>query len=209
MQLIDLYRQLHEEGDKSRGLSPEETFPGHSLPPHIGLIKRLIEKTNAKEILDYGSGKGHQYIHIQIKDETTGESKNLIEYWDVNVSCYDPSYAPFTSPPSRKYDGVICTDVLEHCPEEDLQWIIDDIFGHAKLFVYANVACYPAKARLPNGDNAHCTIRPPEWWDALFLKIAADHPGIKWKMKTKSYKSLPDGSFREVKNVYGNIITDE
>jgi hypothetical protein len=68
---------------------------------------------------------------------------------------------------------VICTDVLEHCPEEDLPWIVGELFGYARLFVFANVACYPAMKTLPNGENAHCTIRPVEFWREIFQNAAA------------------------------------
>ena len=26
------------------------------------------------------------------------------------------------------------------------------------------MACYPAVATLPNGENAHITVQTPEWW---------------------------------------------
>jgi len=83
---------------------------------------------------------------------------------------------------------VVCTDVLEHCPEEDLQWIVGEMFSFATRFLYAGIACYPAKSRLPNGENAHCTVRPPEWWQELFGGIATGYPGIKW---SASFTELP------------------
>ena len=61
-------------------------------------------------------------------------------------------------------------DVLEHCPEQDLRWIVAEIFGFANRFVFANVASYEAMTTLPNGENAHCTVRPSEWWNAVFAK---------------------------------------
>jgi hypothetical protein len=54
---------------------------------------------------------------------------------------------------------VISTDVLEHCPGKvNVPWIVDEMFGYATRFVFANVAVIPAGKRLPNGENAHCTI---------------------------------------------------
>lgn len=55
---------------------------------------------------------------------------------------------------------MICTDVLEHCPEEDIPWIVDELFAFARKFVYANIACFPARKQLPSGGNAHCTVKP-------------------------------------------------
>ena len=47
---------------------------------------------------------------------------------------------------------------------------------YANKFVYANIACHRAKATLPNGENAHCTARPVEWWKPMIEKAAAKRP---------------------------------
>ncbi len=96
------------------------------------------------------------------------------------MRCYDPGYAPHSARPPGRFDGVISTDVLEHCPEEDLAWILEEIFGYATRFVYLNVACYPARKTLPNGENAHATVRPPDWWRDKVA--AASRPELKWAL---------------------------
>jgi hypothetical protein len=78
---------------------------------------------------------------------------------------------------------VISTDVLEHCPEEDMPWIVGELFAHATRFVFANVACFPARKRLPNGQNAHCTVRPLKWWRELVGKVAARHPTLLYELR--------------------------
>lgn len=179
--LTALYRQMHEEGEKSRGLSAENTFPGRSLPPHAPRIKRLVDLTGAKTLLDYGSGKGMQY-RWQVDVDGVEHFASFQEYWGVDtIRCFDPNYAPFSILPQGQFDGVLCTDVLEHCPEEDIPWIIAEIFGYANKFVYANVASYPASKQLPNGENAHCTIKPIKWWSQILSEEAARHPGLEWE----------------------------
>lgn len=180
--LHELYRQMHLEGETTLGIPGHQTFPGLSLMPHAKRIKRLIERTGACTILDYGSGKGQQYGVRPLQIEGEGTWHNLVDYWEIAaVYCYDPNYEPFSRMPSARYDGVICTDVLEHCPEEDLPWILGEIFGFAGRFVFSNVACYPARKRLPNGENAHCTIRPPEWWRALIESASQGHSDLLWE----------------------------
>lgn len=196
LELKKLYRQMHVEGEKFLNEPPERVFPGSSLPPQAQRIKRLVEATGAQNILDYGAGKGQQYElrNVTIKDEGTWET--IQDYWDVDfVHCYDPSYDPFSELPSGQFDGVVCTDVLEHCPEQDVEWIIDELFRYAQRFVFANVACYPAKKRLPTGENAHCTIKPLEWWSGQFAAAGARHRGIVWRCWVTELK--PDGAFEE------------
>jgi hypothetical protein len=51
--------------------------------------------------------------------------------------------------------------------------------------VFVAVVCYPAKSRLPIGENAHCTVQSPQWWLDLFHRIAAKYPQIQWKIVTQ------------------------
>jgi hypothetical protein len=61
LELIELYSQMHIDGDPAQELDPEEAFDGRSLPRHANQIKALIEGFRAMTILDYGSGKGKPY----------------------------------------------------------------------------------------------------------------------------------------------------
>lgn len=182
-ELLASYQRLHDEGEAMLGLPAEDTFPGISLLPQASRIKALIDATGAKTILDYGSGKGDQYRATDVTLPPDGNQwPDIRTYWGVNeIRCFDPGYAPYSVLPVERSDGVISTDVLEHCPEEDVPWIIDEIFSRAARFVFANIACYPAKKHLPTGENAHLTIRRPDWWQQIIEATAARYPGIKWE----------------------------
>ena len=170
--LLELYREMHVRGEALRSLPPERTFPGASLLPQAHHVRRLVAQTGARSILDYGSGKGAQYRPMALSDKNSSW-ETIQDYWGVErIVCYDPGYEPFSRLPSEACDGVISTDVLEHCPEADLPWIVAEMFALAKSFVFASVACHPAVKRLPNGENAHCTVRAPEFWRELFARSA-------------------------------------
>lgn len=193
-ELVALYRQMHEEGERFLNIAPEDTFPGASLPMQAARIKRLVDQTGAQNILDYGSGKGRQYELRDIELPGGEVVESIVDYWGIDyVHCYDPSYAPFSKLPQSKFDGVIATDVLEHCPEPDMPWIVDELFGLANRFVFANVVCYPARKRLPNGENAHCTIRPAEWWIDLLKRVGARYPALTWEFVIQWREQGADG----------------
>jgi len=178
-----LYRRMHAEGAKEQGLAAEKTFPGGSLLRHIKAVRRMVVATQARRVLDYGSGKGLQYRPQKIVVDGQHVADGVAEYWDVDeVRCYDPGYPPHAQLPEGTYDGVVCTDVLEHCSEEDLPWIVGELFAYAGRFVFANVACFPAKKTLPDGRNAHVTVQPPEWWRELFERAAASAPRVSWEI---------------------------
>jgi len=194
--LLALYREMHRDGETVLGVPPDQTFPGESLPPQAGHIKRLIHLTGARTLLDYGSGKGQQYMPLPFTDPGGTVHLGISAWWGVTVQCHDPAYPPFAALPDGRFDGVISTDVLEHCPEEDMPWIVGELFAYATRFVFANVACFPARKHLPNGQNAHCTIRPLKWWRGLIERVAGDRPEVLYEFRLQVDERMPQGQTR-------------
>src|ERR1051325_11134976 len=75
--LVEQYQLMHLHGETHLGIPPEQTFPGASLPKEAGRIKRLIKLTGARTILDYGAGKGQQYLPLRIADEDRSEERRV------------------------------------------------------------------------------------------------------------------------------------
>ena len=103
-------------------------------------------------MLDYGCGKA------QFHDAS----------W--NAVKYDPAIPKFSTRPTGRFDLVISTDVLEHIPEEHIENTIADIFNYSDRWVFVSVCCREAKEILPNGMNAHATVKPESWWKDKFSK---------------------------------------
>src|SRR5258708_1625762 len=128
--LLELYREMHVRGELTRGIAPERTCPGSSLLLQAHHVRRLVAQTGARSILDYGSGKGSQYRPLKLAEDGVARWESVQEYWGVErIVCFDPAYEPFSRPPQGRFDGVICTAVLEHCPQPDLPGIIPGLFG--------------------------------------------------------------------------------
>ncbi len=102
------------------------------------------------------------------------------------IEGYDPAVVDYATPPVGTFDGVYSTDCLEHIAEEDLPWIIEEIFSYATKFVFLTVATVPAKKNLPNGENAHVTLHTPEWWMTLIDDIAKSHPNVRYQVVFES-----------------------
>ena len=204
-ELQALYRAMHEKGETFLGIPPENTFPGTSLPPQAGRIKQLIDadRRARRPRLRLRQGPAVRAARDR-RTRRAASGPAYIDYWDVDeVVCYDPAYAPFSKFPDGRFDGVISTDVLEHCPEDDMRWIVEEIFGFAERFVFANVACYPARKRLPTGENAHCTVKPDAWWREIFESVAARHAGLLWEVWVDSRVETLEGQ-QHVESRMGN-----
>ena len=75
-------------------------------------------------------------------------------------------------------DAVVCMDVLEHIFIEDIPNVLGELFSLATKLLVVNVACYKAAALLPNGDNAHITVRSPDWWKGPIDIVSANYPNV-------------------------------
>ena len=154
--LIKMYEQKH---DQAAGM-----FNGRSLLKFVDIIKAYLEQHECKSILDYGCGKGILYGE-DYHTLTNEIDCPLPEYWNLyDHGLFDPGYEKYGKLPIHKKDAVICTDVLEHVAEEDLSWVVDEIFSYAKKMVFLNIACFEAVKTLPDGRNAHISIFSPEDW---------------------------------------------
>lgn len=180
-EMVAMCRSLHLEGDKHHEIAAEETFDGRSLMPHVQTLAGLIEKNRIKTYLDYGSGKGKAYELARMRRPDGSEIQGLKAIWGLDdITLFDPCYPPNSAMPAGRFDAVVSTDVLEHCPAEDIPWIIDEIFGFARKVVFLTIACYPAAKSLPSGENAHITQESPGWWLDHLNRAADKHKDTRY-----------------------------
>ena len=132
--------------------------------------KADFDKFSISSVLDYGGGSGDW------RDKRTPSGETLAEY--LHIEDYNV-FEPALDIDNRKdTDAVVCFDVLEHVFVADIPLVVADLFRFARRLVVINVACYEAAALLPNGENAHCTLRAPSWWKGVVDVFAAAHPSV-------------------------------
>jgi methyltransferase family protein len=143
--LVPFYKLYHEE---------HGFYDGLTISAYIDEIGQLIKDSGAKTILDYGCGKGYQYkVH------------KLHKRWPpVKIKCFDPAVDKYAAEPNGQFDGVICCDVLEHIPRDELPAVLAQLVSLAKMWLFIAVCCRKADHDLPNGQNEHVIIEPQGWW---------------------------------------------
>lgn len=120
----------------------------------VNEISLFIDYLKPKNVLDYGRGNGVLLKLLRYK------------YPKINIDGYDPAIKEFSVIPNNHYDMIINTDVLEHIPKSD----IADVVNHIKSLSNNVFFCLhhgKAWTILPNGENAHITIEPKEWYHNL------------------------------------------
>ncbi len=144
--LIAQYREIH--ATRAYGRSSEV---------YAGLIQRQLDGIPPiKSVLDFGCGQSRLVDWVAKLN-------------DAEARRYDPAIPEFATPPTQPADLVICTDVMEHIPEND----IDDLFAQIRALTshaFFAISLVEAVETLPNGENAHCTVRPKNFWDRRLRK---------------------------------------
>ena len=174
-EVIKKYKVFHENGIKNQpGFS---TFLGYSLTKWILKIQEIIKTNNCNSLLDFGCGKAFLYKNkFKIGDK---EFTNLSDFWNLkNIYLYDPGLEEYSDYPKGKYDGIICTDVVEHIPENDVLNFIDELFKLSNKFIFVVIATMPASKYFDDGKNIHLSLKDQEEWKKIFLEFKKKYPNI-------------------------------
>jgi len=132
-------RQLHAQLDNY----------GAGSARYLGDILYLCEVGRHKTILDYGCGKGT--LVRAMKEE------------GLDAKGYDPAVDEYLDRPGPA-DLVVCTDVLEHVEPEHLDAVLDDLAALTRKVLFVIVSTVPAKKTLPDGRNAHLSLKSSDEW---------------------------------------------
>ena len=156
--LIDSYKVLHQEEGK---------FKGISLVPLVPTLMSLVKENDCKTLLDYGCGKAIPYDKDRCKEvDLRHPIQKLCNLKSFDL--YDPAYEKYATLPDKKYDVVVCTDVLEHIAEQDIDYVLTEILSHSKKIVFLNISCQPALKHFKEGKfkgkNVHISVFDPSWW---------------------------------------------
>lgn len=121
----------------------------------------VLDEMGALSAVDYGCGTG-----------SLGTALNGIVP-EIKVTNYDPVRPPYDVIPSTPSDVVLCVDVMEHVEEDQVDAVIKNIYSLCRTGAYFVIDCRKAYHILPNGTNAHITIKPQGWWTK---KLQAQFP---------------------------------
>ena len=138
----------------------EDRLYGASSKIYLETFVSIIKDLNPTSILDYGCGRSDLLAHFWLDGDRVLER-------------YDPALTEYNVMPEGKIDLVICCDVMEHIPILYVDKILAEIRNKSRRALLV-ISTIKARARLPDGRNAHVTLlTKPEWtrWvDSVFGK---------------------------------------
>ena len=171
--LIKLYEEMAVKGiDRVDGTRKEKVYNHFQLRKFRHICKNQISNEKIKTVLDYGGG-GSDWDAPGFDTGTKQSAKQFFQIQSVHT--FEPARGLMEK---KKADCVVCMDVLEHIFIEDIPKVVSELFSLSKKLLVVNVACYKAAALLPNGENAHITVRGADWWKGVFDVISSNYKNI-------------------------------
>ena len=162
--LIEQYQKLHQ--NKGYGASSIKLYDD---------IFPWVRELNPLSIMDFGCGQSKLIDKLQVPKKYR----------------YDPAIEKYSKFPSVANDIelVICNDVLEHIPENEIEQILRTMRMFTDKAIFS-IGLQPAKHFLPDRSNAHCTVQSVDWWinkiEPIFQKIGyiKNIRGVKFLCRT-------------------------
>jgi len=96
------------------------------------------------------------------------------------------------------FDIVLSPDGLSLLPEEDIPWVIEEMFNHAQGMVFIAIENINPEQALHAGIPQPRSKRDFNWWLRHIQPIGTRHPDIHWKFvfHTKNAKGIPQRLIR-------------
>lgn len=149
-ELPKYYDKMHNEG----------LFKGHTWRAYVHELEAFVPEAASKTYLDFGCGpKG-----------------GLAEHFGARVVSHDPYVTQFAASPwSKSFDVVFSSDVLEHMPMSEIEELMQRIVDSQASYVMLAISTRKAGKHLPNGANAHLTVKSAKWWVNFFRRNYGQH----------------------------------
>mgnify|MGYP002518352225 CR=1 FL=1 len=131
---------------------------GASSVKFFDILYSILKNEDVIYVLDYGCGKSP--LLDMLKDKLN----------HLNVFKYDPVFPEYDILPKQKIDFVICTDVLQHVPLEELDETLSEIALISNRCFF-HIKCTDHPTKFPNGEPTNITVREKQWWKKYLLKF--------------------------------------
>jgi hypothetical protein len=123
---------------------------GHGVEPATKLVD-MINSYPITTVLDFGCGQGNMIVRL------------MEIFPNLKIQGYDPGVERYALLPTTPVDLIYSADVLEHIEPDHLVEVLKNLWNLGQ-YQYHNIACHPAKKKLPDGRNCHLIIEEPDWW---------------------------------------------
>jgi hypothetical protein len=149
-----------------------KVFDGGGVRSLLSSVFKELLTRESVTILDYGCGQAIHW-HKQVLDNRTKTFVDLLGDKLQGFYRYDPAFKAYSRKPLGKFDFILCSDVLEHIPEEDIPNFVRELNSYSPSdgVIFYSISTKPSNNCFADGTNMHITQKPPAWW----FKIVKDN----------------------------------
>ena len=164
--------RLREKLRYDAAYATEKYTPENAKRAYKEILKPIL-KHKIKRVLDVGCGIGQGVAIMRnhgVEAYGIDISENIKPFWDegniaqfCQVACADN--IPF---PDDYFDLVVCTEVMEHVPEEAVKDVLREIKRVGRQFFFT-IALGTAIHKMPHDQSEpHICVKSPQWWKDAF-----------------------------------------
>lgn len=136
----------------------------------FGLIQDYLKRVPLEDkVLDLGCGHGKYTVKLR----EMGYDAHGMDIIEPELTSCPEYYTKVTGYKYPMFDTIICLDVLEHIPPEEIPEILTGIKNSCDKAIMT-IAHSKAYHKGPNGEELHLTVEKWNWWD-LQLQKAGFH----------------------------------
>lgn len=128
---------------------------------HLDTAAGVVRSLNPTSIIDYGCGRSDLVAHFW----RDGERR---------IARFDPAIPAFKRLPEGRFDLAFVCDVMEHIPMNAVDRVLEEIKSKAPV-AFFTISTKLARAKLPDGSNAHVTLLTPSEWARWIRRAFGDH----------------------------------
>lgn len=118
---------------------------------HLDMVAGVVRANRPRSILDFGCGRSDLAAYFYLDGRR-------------RIAQYDPAIPRFRDMPEESFDLVLCCDVLEHIPLASVDKVLRQVQKRGGIALFT-ISIKLARARLPDGRNAHVTILTRSEWE--------------------------------------------
>jgi hypothetical protein len=150
-------KQLQAEHSGSKWGSTGAKYSGNDV------VTLLRERPYIRTVLDFGAGKGSLGLFIRQ------------HFPEIEWTNYDPGIPEYDTLPTKRFDLVISTDVLEHVEPDSLPNVLATLEGLTGKVLFSDIACFLTGKLFGEGpyigQDLHLIVEEPSWWREQFKAI--------------------------------------
>jgi SAM-dependent methyltransferase len=154
-----LYDRFYFEGYRDQPYERSQIW----LQFFSGIADRIVRDVAPTSVLDAGCAMG--FLVEALRDRSVeAYGVDVSDYAIANVRpdirshCWRGS---LTDPLPRRYDLIVCLEVLEHLSPADGERAVENLCAHTDDIIFSST---PTEYK----DATHVNVRPPEYWAMLF-----------------------------------------